>query len=155
MIVFAVEPLEQVWDEFVALAEQHWKETQGYRHGQPFCLSFERYNAYAKVGWYLQFTARDQGRLVGYGGVYIVPSMHTQQLIATEDSWYLAPEYRKGWNAVRFFRFMEQEGVKRGVVESTLTTPTHLKSGLICERLGYKPVATVYNKQYAPSKVGV
>lgn len=132
------------------LASKHWAETQHYRHSQPFKPAFERYNSYAKIGAFLQFTARDEGRMVGYGGIYIVPSMHTQQIIAQEDTWYLLPEYRKGWNAVAFFRFMEAECLKRGIQEATLTTPYGLNSGLICKRLKYQPVATVWSKQFDP-----
>jgi hypothetical protein len=150
-VIFAVEPLQDAWDEVVGLARKHWNETQGYRHNQPFNPVFERYNQYAKAGWYLQFTVRDEGRLVGYGGAYIVPSMHTQRLIAQEDTWYLLPEYRRGLLAVRFFRFMEEECVKRGAEEVSLTVPEGIGTGVLCERLGYRKVAVGYSKQISPS----
>lgn len=152
MIAFAIEPLEQAWDEMVQLATQHWKETQSYRHGQGFKPLFERYNQYAKIGCYLPFTARDEGRMVGYGGLYIVPSMHTQQIIATEDTWFMLPEYRKGWTAVRFFKFMEAEARKRGAVEVSLTIPEGIGTGVICERMGYKKVAAHWAKQIHPAQ---
>lgn len=146
-MIFAVEPLEDVWDGVVELAGKHWLETQAYRHNQPFNPSFERYNGYAKHGWYLQFTVRDEGKLVGYGGVYLTPSMHTQRTIASEDTWYLLPEYRKGWNAIKFFRFMEDECRKRGAEEVNLTVPEGIGTGILCERLGYKKVLIGYAKQ--------
>lgn len=150
MIIFAVEPLEQAWDDMVKLAAQHWKETQAYRHNQPFDPKFERYNAYEKIGCFLQFTVRDNGRMVGYGGAYIVPSMHTQRLIASEDTWYLLPEYRKGWNALKFFKFMESECVKRGAIEVSLTVPEGIGTGVLCERIGYAKIAALYSKQIHP-----
>jgi GNAT superfamily N-acetyltransferase len=130
----------------IRLATQHWAETQSYRHSQPFSPSFERYNQYAAAGWFIQFTAREEGRMVGYGGVYIVASMHTQSTIATEDTWYLLPEYRKGWTALRFFKFMEKTCRERGAVEVSLTAPVTTKTGKILEFLGYQEVASHYSK---------
>ena len=152
MIEFAVEPLEKCWAEIYdrpdGLAYKHWCETQGFRSYQGYAPSFERYNQYAKAGWFLQFTVRDEGVLVGYAGVYLCPSMHSQKLISTEDTWYLAPAYRKGWNAIRFYRFMEAEGVKRGVVEATMTMPEEKALNPLVERLGYTCQAKLYSKQF-------
>lgn len=131
----------------VKLAEMHYKESQLFRRGQTFNASFERYNQYAKLGCFIPFTVRDEGRMVGYGGVYLVESMHTQSLIATEDTWYLLPEYRKGWNALKFFRFMEETVRDMGAKELTLTVPEGIGTGVICRRMGYKHVADMYNKQ--------
>lgn len=155
MIVFAVESLADCWDEMIGLAAKHWGETQGYRHNQPFAPSFDRYNQYALAGWFLQFTVRDpekDNRMVGYGGAYVVPSMHTQRTIATEDTWYLLPEYRKGWNALKFFKFMEAEVLKRGAVELSLTVPDGIGTGVLCERLGYTRVSVQYSKQIHPAQ---
>lgn len=130
----------------MVLAGQHWKETQQHRHDQPFNPSFERYRQVEAIGGYVQFTARVDGKLVGYAGIYIVPSMHTQTLICVEDTWYLDPEHRKGFNAIKFFRFMEDYCRSRGVHEVTLTAPTHTRAGTIHRYLGYKEVAKQYAK---------
>lgn len=153
-LTFHVEQVETSWDEMVKLAETHWKETQAYRHGQPFNPKKERYAEYERIGCFIQFTARDGDRMVGYGGAYVVPSMHTQEVIATEDTWFLLPEYRKGFNAVRFFRFMEEECRKRGAVDVTLTVPHGIGTGVLCKRLGYSEVATVWNKQFKTGLAG-
>ena len=90
--------------------------------------------------------------MVGYGAVFLAPSLQTQRLVALEDIWYLAPEYRKGWTALKFFRFMEAECRKRGADDLTLTIPEGLGLDVLCERMGYAKVASHYNKQFAPSK---
>jgi GNAT superfamily N-acetyltransferase len=149
-MIFAVEPLGEAWGEMITLASQHWHETQEYRHNQPFAPSFDRYNQYAQSGWFLQFTVRDEGRMVGYGGVYLVPSMHTQVLIAQEDTWYLLPAYRKGWTAMKFFKFMEAECRKRGARQVNLTVPEGIGTGVLCERMGYRKVAIHYAKDIHP-----
>lgn len=151
MVTFAVEPLDTCWGEVYdppdGLAYQHWCETQGFRHYQGYAPSRERYTQYERAGWFLQFTVRDEGKLVGYGGAYIVPSMHSQRLISTEDTWYLAPEYRKGWTAIKFYRFMEQVVKDRGAVEANLTLPTEKNLDAIVMRLGYTCQAKLYSKQ--------
>jgi L-amino acid N-acyltransferase YncA len=152
-IVFAIEPIAQCWEEFVELAKLHWAETQQYRHDQPLAPSLERYGQVEAMGGYTHFTARVDGKLVGYGGIYIVPSMHTQVLICVEDTWYLHPDYRKGRNAIRFFRVMEDYCRFRGVREVSLTAPAHTKTGRIVEYLGYKEVAKQYSKRLEPSQI--
>ena len=137
VIEFNIEPLGKVWDECIELAKKHWWETEAYRHNQPFAPDFERYNQFAQVGWFLMFTARDEGKLVGYAGMYLVQSMHTQKMIATEDTWFLLPEYRKGRNAIRFYNFVEKECRSRGATEITMTVKTVNQAGKILEYLGY------------------
>ncbi len=145
-MIFAVEPLTQCWDEMIALAKLHWQETEGYRHGQPFCPSFERFNSYDTKGWYFEATARVCGKLVGYCGMYIVPSMHSQLMVAAEDSLFIAPEYRKGRNALRFMQFIEAECRKRGVVEIMVTAKTKQVCRLL-EHLDFSLISWQYSKQ--------
>lgn len=149
-MIFAVEKLAMCWDEVVALAKSHWFETQEYRHNQPFNPMYERYTQYEAMGLYIQFTVRDKGVLVGYGGAYVVPSMHTQTMIAQEDTWYLDPAYRKGWTAMKFFKFMEGECRKRGALQINLTVPEGIGTGVLCERMGYQKVAVHYAKDIHP-----
>lgn len=152
-MIFALEPLEQCWNEIYlapdGLAYKHWMETQSHRHDQPYKPLFERYNSYARAGWFLQFTARENGRLVGYSGVYVTPSMHTQETISVEDTWYLLPEYRKGWNAIKFYKFIEAYSGPLGVCEATLTIPATKdeRLGHMLERMGYTATAIQYSKK--------
>lgn len=146
-MIFAIEPLSSCWNEIMVLAEAHWMETEEYRHGQPFNPIFERYNQYDTAGWLFQFTARDEGKLVGYATMYLVPSMHTQMQIATEDTWFLLPEYRKGRNAIRFYNFVQDEMFKRGAKEVIMTAKMTNHAGKILEYLDFKPVAVQYSKQ--------
>lgn len=144
-MIFAVEPLSQCWDEMVSLASLHWQETETYRHGQPFAPSFDRYNEYDRMGWYFEGTMREEGRLVGYAGIYIVPSMHSQQMIANEDSLFIHPDFRKGRNAIRFIKFLEEECRKRGAVEVTITAKNPAVAKIL-EYLGFPQVATHHSK---------
>ena len=148
---FAIEPLAQCWDEMVALAALHWQETEGYRHGQPFAPSLERYKQYDDMGWYFEGTARDDsGKMVGYCGMYIVPSMHSQCQIAVEDSLFIVPEHRKGRNAIRFIQFLEAECRRRGVVEISITAKNEAV-GRLLTHLDFSLTAWQYTKQIPPT----
>lgn len=150
-LAFAVEPLAECWDEMISLAEAHWHETMQWQHGkQAFAPDFDRYNAYEVAGMAILFTVRDDGRMVGHGLMYICPSMHTQQIIATEDAMFLLPEYRRGRNALRLYQFVEQECAKRGAVEIMVTAKPDTGAARILEHLGCTLVNYQYCKHLAP-----
>ncbi len=151
---FGVESLRDCWNEVVSIASEHWMETEEYRHGQVFNPDHARYVAFEDVGFLKLFTARDKGRLAGYAIMYLSPSMHTQQMIANEDTWFLKKEYRGGRNAYRFYQYVE--GVLRdaGVVEIMMTAKLTNQAGRLMEKLGYDHVSNGYSKQF-PENVNV
>ena len=149
-LIFATEPLTQCWNEIVELGSAHWHETmEYYRDKQPFNPSFERYDSYAKAGWLVAFTVRDQGKMVGYGLMYVVPSMHTQSLIAVEDTMFILPEYRQGRNGLRLYEYVEQEMARRGVVEVIVTAKPGSAACRILEHLGCELINHQYSKHLA------
>lgn len=135
-LVFAHEPLAVVWDEMITLARLHWAETEMAAAGEIFAPSYDRYARYGDT--YMVFTVRDSGRLVGHCGMYLTASMHSQKLLATEDTWYLLPEYRKGRNAIRFYHYVEAEMTARGAEKITMTAAPYNGACRIMEYLGYK-----------------
>ncbi len=134
-LVFSFEPLADVWDEMIVNARLHWDETEMAKAGEQFAPSFSRYAQYGDA--YTVFTARDDGRLVGHCGMYLVASMHSQKMLATEDTWYLLPEYRKGRNAIRFHQFVADEMRQRGAEKITMTAAPYNGACRIMEYLGY------------------
>ncbi len=108
MITFHVEQLITVWDDFEKLTKRYWIESEA-DSGDVFQLDKTRYIDYNNSHYYILYIARNQEKQVcGYGGMYILPSMYTKKLTAVDDAIYLLPRYRKGWNAVRFFKFIEK-----------------------------------------------
>lgn len=144
-LTFAIEKVRDVIDELMPLWEAHWKETEMYRNGQGFNMDVERYIKYNDVNYYTLYTARDGKKLVGNFGVYLSKSMHTKQIIATEDTLFLLPKYRKGFTSIRFIRFVEADLVSKGAVEMSITVKSKAV-GKLCEFVGYKPVAYQYSK---------
>jgi GNAT superfamily N-acetyltransferase len=147
MLAFGVEPLALIWDEKVRCAQDHWGQTSMCRNGETLNLSYERYARYEAAGWYFEIVARDErGAVAGFCGMYLVPSMHTQETLATEDFIYLKPEYRKGRNGTRFYEFVEGEMTRLGATKITLTAPPGSVSCRILERLGCEVSAIQYSK---------
>lgn len=132
----------------MALAELHFQETEMYRYGQGFKPDRERYFQYEALKSYYHFTGRNEaGVIVGSGGVYVMPSMHTQRLIAMEDTYYLHPDYRGKGAGPRFFKFMEDFLRNLGVVQINLTTPlTNLQAERIVQYMGYEQVSKGWSK---------
>lgn len=146
-LTFAEELMYGCWEDFIALARMHWEETEAYRHNQPFNPDKVRYINYNNSGFYRFYTARDNGKMVGYAGCYVTISMHTQVKICQEDTWFLHPAYRRGRNAIRLYRFIEDQMREEGVKESICSVKLSNGAGRILEYLKYKHVSNVYSKE--------
>ena len=155
-VVFAIEPVERCWNEVMILAHQHWAGTRSYRRHEPFNPSFERYQACNQSGFFQLFTARDGETLAGYFGVYVTDSMHSQKRMATEDTFYLAPAYRGGRNALRFLAYIEKQCQAWGVKELMFSCEIDNESGIkgLLTHLDYAPVIVQYSKRLTVSSPG-
>ena len=146
-LIFDEESVASCWNEVMELAQGHWAGTKTYRRHQPFVPSFERYEQANRTGFFRLFTARDQGKLVGYFGMYLTLSMHSQLPLAVEDTFYLHPDARKGRNAIRFIRFIEDTLRRVGIVELMFSceveNPVARK---LLEYLDYRPVIVQCSK---------
>lgn len=150
---FQEEKVADCWNEIMPLANAHWSGTQSYRRHQPFSPSFARYEHCNNLGMFTLYTARDGTALVGYFGVYVTPSMHSQQLMATEDTFFLLPDYRGGRNALRFLHYIERQLRLRGVMEIMFSCEIDNETGIkkLLEFLDYQPVIMQYSKQFTNS----
>lgn len=140
--------MRDIWDEIMFLAGHHWQETEQYQT-EPLNPDKELYCSYNDAGFHLQYTARHNGKIAGHAGMYISKSMHTQIMIATEDTWYLLPEYRKGRNALRFLQYVEDDLKKMGVKEITMHAKLANSSARIMEYMGYEFIGKIFNKRIA------
>lgn len=152
MITFHVERVADCWDELYPLAAQHHQSSENYKRHEPFNPSKTRYVRYNDAGIFHLLTARDQGAMVGYFGVYTMESMHSQLPLVREDTFYLAPAYRGGRNALRFLLYTEsfmRQFAKPGVpVEVLFSCEEDNTSGIkkLLHYLEYTPVIMVWSK---------
>ena len=145
-LIFAVEPLGSIWEEKIKCAQEHWKETTMGQSGEILDAKFDRYEQYEKLGWYVEIVARHESVMVGFCGMYLVPSMHTQEMLATEDILYIKPEFRHGRNALRFYLFVEEEMKRRGAKKIMLTAPVDSVANKLLLRTGCEHSANMYSK---------
>mgnify|MGYP002720381048 FL=1 len=118
-LTFQVERFADVESEIHGLHEEHYRETEGHRHGLTMNPNYEAFKASERAGGLIQFTARCDGVLVGNIRMYVYRSLHTQTLAAKEDTFFLKPAHRQGFAAIRFWQYMECALQQIGVLEIT------------------------------------
>ena len=149
MIQLQVESVERCWGELAPLTAAHHAGTRSYRRHEPYNPDKRRYVQYNEMGFFHLITARDGGRLIGYFGVYVTPSMHSQLMMATEDTFFIHPDYRQGRLAVRMIRYVESYLQTLGVREILFSCEIDNTSGIsrILGFLDYEPVIVQHRKR--------
>lgn len=121
--------------------------------GAPFDPDFERYFALERAGCLVVFTARNRGELVGYSIWTLSPhAFHASMLAATNETFWLEPEFRQWTTGMELFAYSEQELAKLGA--SLLFAYGQIEfekqhggvTGKLLSRLGFKPMDQLYIK---------
>lgn len=144
----ACELLRDILPEIHVLHEKHYLETEVYRAGIPFNPDYDAALDIESSGGLLQFTARliETNELVGNMRVYLTQSLHTKTLITTEDTFYVVPEHRGGFMAVRLWQYVEKCCIEMGTREIYFDSKTINKADSMARYLGYTPVAIKFAK---------
>lgn len=148
--LFKVERLRDILEEIHPLHVAHFQETEKHRLGFGLDMNYDYLCAAEKRGDLIQFTCRDieTGRLVGNIRMFVGKSLHTGTLYATEDTYFVLPEFRRGFAALRFWQFMEDcvkaIGVREVRTDSKVINNVHRLN----EYCGYKHVANKYVKVF-------
>ncbi len=151
-LTFQLEPLAPIIEEWKPLAQLHWEGTKSFRRHRPFNPDWTRYLSCNAENFFLFFTARHEGRLVGYLGCYVTQSMHSQEWMATEDTFFLHPDYRGGRNALRFLRYVIEDLRQHGIVELLASCEAENVSGIkrLLEFVGFTPSIVQYSLLLCP-----
>ena len=144
-ITYQEEFISYARHEVEPLAELEWEES-----GHPDCTLVIDWAAYFKMeeeGKIKFFTARAEGKLVGYFVVIIGSTLTTMgELVAAYDSVYVHKDYRKSTVGKRMFDYVEkcikEDGISRAVASSSSKNPI----GNFLTRLGYNEIETKYEK---------
>lgn len=142
---FALERLQDIQPEVSRLWHLHYGETEEYR-GLPMRPALDQFYRMENAGMWRQFTARDDvdGSLAGHLAFMVHIGRHTSEKSATEDYFYLRPDYRNGYNAVRLLRFaieqLKAEGCKQIGMSSKMTNDIEP----LLKRVGFRLVAKFY-----------
>ncbi len=142
---FAVELIADIKNDLHILHAMHWAETERHQQSE-MNPDYDGFIARERAGQLIQFTVRDWGRLVGHVRMYVYKSMHTQKSEAKEDVFYLRPEARRGFKAIRLWQYVEACLKQIGVTAITTDSKLVNKVGRLNEYLGYQHVGNIYFK---------
>lgn len=141
MITYARETLFDVVHEVDALLKLHYEELTLNRDKIALAPRWASYRALEAAGNFVLFTARDDGKLVGYSAFFIDRHMHYVGLtLATNDVLYLHPERRTGRTGFKLIRFCEDQlGQMLADVDHKLIWHAKYSNYLarILEKMGY------------------
>lgn len=141
--------VDDALDRLRPLHYEHWLETETHRNAvTSFDPDYNRGRDLEAQGRYLLIVVEETatGNLVGNYGLYLSRSMHTQGLIATEDTLFLRRSNRGGRLGIALIRYAEQVLTQLGVEELGVSVKLVNSTGPMIERMGYQPVGTQYTK---------
>lgn len=136
-------------DEIEPLLREHWLEQALDQDKIELAPDWDRYALIAKAGLLHIVTARSsEGFVVGFYVAVLSPHLHYRNdVMAVTDNFFLQKEYRRGFEGLRFFRNVVSS-LDGQASEIFVNTKLHVNpgAGLSLERVGFKPVGTVYAK---------
>lgn len=142
---YGVEPWSRYRRDATALWAAHYQEFAPFHHYRlkfgPHEARYEQLDAEGKLQI---IVARCGGAMVGYALVVIQRHPHYDTICGFEDSYWIAPAFRRGWNGVRLIRRSREELAKRGVTVSYWYTKEFLSVATILERLGARKCDSLY-----------
>ena len=139
---YSAESLESVLAEITPIHQEHWKETEGYRHNIPFSPHYEPIIQRERGGSFILMTVRDKDQnLVGNCMMYLAKSTHTNQWVADEDTIFILKEHRLGRVGIKFIKYAERvlKGLK--VTEIRVTVKNVNRVGDLLQCMGYEHTA--------------
>lgn len=139
--------LVQVENEARPLLEEHWQEIALNKEKIRLNPDWERYHCLEDEGLLKIFTAREEGKLVGYFVVVASKGLHYKDhVFAVNDIIYLHPDYRKGRTGIKLIQFAEKCLQQDGVSVLTINTKVHRPFDKLMEFLGFGLIERVYSK---------
>lgn len=149
-------PVTYQWDSLrrlftegiVEITKKHWEEIALDKATVPLDTDWDRYFHYESIGSWRVFSARQDGKPIGYICWWIDNHIRYQNTIyATADVFFILPEHRRGMVGYRLF----SEALKAlpKPCKVLINEKLHFQDGRVgrlLERLGMKPIEVVYSK---------
>jgi hypothetical protein len=149
-----VESFREIQLQLHALHEAHWLETEKHRHGFALRPNYDALRTRERAGHLLQFTARmSEGPIAGQLRMFLGESLHTQTLMAEEDTLYVLPEHRTGTLGLALLRYAERCLVAGlGVREIRANSKVLNNADVLMRRMKYRHVANQFVKIFPPKE---
>jgi len=144
---FALENLAKVRREIEPLLEEHWKEIALNKEIIKLNPDWRAYGELDKINALRIYTARKEGKLMGYFVILVSRSLHYKDhLFANNDIVFLRKSARRGLTGLKLVKFAVESLQAEGVTKLHVNTKTHQPFDPIMERLGFEEIETVFSK---------
>lgn len=144
---FHAEVASQCFDEALPLLGTHWAEIAHFKD-IPLNPDWDIYLKAEAGGMLRAFSIRLEAtkELVGYVVFFVRPNAHYRDsLQAVQDILYVHPDHRKGFLALEFLDFCDDELRAQGVqCVYHHVKDAHQALGVVLKRLSYEQVETVW-----------
>lgn len=145
---FQQEFFASCYDDAKELLEMHYQEIALNQDIIKLNPDVEQYEAAEQSGALRIFTAREDGKIVGYFALIVHRALHYQDhLYATNDVIFLHPDHRKGYTASKLIKFALECLAQDGVSMVFINTKIHRPFDVLLQRLGFNHVENVYAKR--------
>jgi GNAT superfamily N-acetyltransferase len=139
----------QVKKELPDLIKLHWEEIALNKDVIKLNPDWEAYQEGEKQNKNKCFTARHDGKLVGYFVVCVHRNLHYKDhLYATNDIIFLHPDYRKGFMGIKLIKFAEKCLKIDKISVLIINSKTHKPFDAILSRMGYSHIENVFSKRF-------
>lgn len=137
-VEFQLEPWVKFWTEGQIIFPQHWRELALNQTKIQMDVDAEGYATLERLGKLLVFTARSEGRLVGYILTLLMNHFHYKSAgpMALTDMYFVLPEFRHGAGA-RMFLAWENMLREHNVVQAITSCKVHQDHSRLFEKLGW------------------
>lgn len=145
MITYQLESWESYYRDCQELWRMHYEEFRPFHKGRlEFGPDVQLYEQAETAGRLHILVARASGVMVGYCLVKIGRHPHYTNICGFEDSYFVHPDYRKGWNGVKLIKRSIELLEKRGVMICYFMTKEFNSIEKIFIHLGLLRCDTVY-----------
>ena len=145
-IQYMTAKVSECFDDVLKLLDEHYNElsvTKNYKLNP----IYEIYKENEKTGKCRVILCKDNDVIVGYIVFFIDANLHYKDcLLATEDIYYLKPEYRKGTTGIKMFKFAETYLKSLGVNMIRYSTKVHMDNSRLFEFMDYSFIEKVFIK---------
>lgn len=146
-IQYRITNAKECFDRITKLFDEHYNEVEILKDLQlnpDYYIYFEA----DKKNLVKVVLCEDNNELIGYIVFFVGPNLHYKDcLLATEDIYYLKPEYRKGRTGIKMFQFAEKYLKSIGINMIKYSTKTHLDNSRLFDYLECKFIEKVFIKR--------
>jgi len=147
MITYQAEKFTSIVEELKTIITQHRDEVSVFSENIILDPDWDFYRVMENKGQLFTYTARDDGRLVGYYIAFVSRHPHYNAIVSDTDIFYLLPEYRGNLTGYTLIKDAETELENLGVQIIILSAKMEKPLAKLAERLGHKPLDIKYFRE--------